>query len=35
MNGQNLFFCRRAGVDKVEYFEATEQAKTEVPKVEF
>lgn len=29
------FFCRRAGVEKVEYFEATEQAKTEVPKVEF
>ena len=29
------FFCKRAGVDKVEYFEATEQAKTEVPKVEF
>ncbi len=29
------FFCRRAGVKPVEYFEATEQAKTEVPKVEF
>jgi len=29
------FFCKRAGVEKVEYFEATEQAKTEVPKVEF
>jgi LemA protein len=29
------FFCKRAGVDKVDYFEATEQAKTEVPKVEF
>lgn len=29
------FFCRRAGVEPVEYFEATEQAKTEVPKVEF
>jgi LemA protein len=29
------FFCRRAGVKQVEYFEATEQAKTEVPKVEF
>lgn len=29
------FFCRRAGVEKVEYFEASEQAKTEVPKVEF
>jgi LemA protein len=29
------FFCRRAGVTSVEYFEATEQAKTEVPKVEF
>lgn len=29
------FFCRRAGVEKAEYFEATEQAKTEVPKVEF
>jgi len=29
------FFCRRADVEKVEYFEATEQAKTEVPQVEF
>lgn len=29
------FFCRRAGVKQVEYFEATEQAKTEVPKVQF
>lgn len=29
------FFCKRAGVEPVEYFEATEQAKTEVPKVEF
>ncbi len=29
------FFCKKAGVEKVEYFEATEQAKTEVPKVEF
>jgi LemA protein len=29
------FFCKRADVEKVEYFEATEQAKTEVPKVEF
>jgi len=29
------FFCKRAGVMKVEYFEATEQAKTEVPKVQF
>ena len=29
------FFCRRAGVEKVEYFEASQQAKTEVPKVEF
>jgi LemA protein len=29
------FFCKRAGVEKVEYFEATEQAKSEVPKVEF
>lgn len=29
------FFCKRAGVDKVDYFEASEQAKTEVPKVEF
>jgi LemA protein len=29
------FFCKRANVTPVEYFEATEQAKTEVPKVEF
>ena len=29
------FFCKRTGVEKVEYFEASEQAKTEVPKVEF
>jgi len=29
------FFCKRAGVEQVEYFEATEQAKSEVPKVEF
>ncbi len=29
------FFCRRAGVEPAEYFEASEQAKTEVPKVEF
>ncbi|MHC4205774.1 MAG: LemA family protein [Planctomycetota bacterium] len=29
------FFCRKAGVVAVDYFEATEQAKTEVPKVEF
>lgn len=29
------FFCRRAGVKPVEYFKATEQAKKEVPKVEF
>jgi LemA protein len=29
------FFCKRAGVKPVEYFEANEQAKTEVPKVEF
>jgi len=29
------FFCKRAGVEKVEYFEASEQAKTEAPKVEF
>lgn len=29
------FFCKRAGVEKVEYFEASEQAKTEVPKVDF
>jgi len=29
------FFCRRANVEPVEYFEATEEAKTEVPKVQF
>jgi LemA protein len=29
------FFCKRAGVKPVEYFEATKQARTEVPKVEF
>jgi len=29
------FFCKRAGVEKADYFEASEQAKTEVPKVEF
>lgn len=29
------FFCRKAGVEPVEYFEASEQAKTDVPKVEF
>jgi len=29
------FFCKKAGVEKVEYFEATEQAKSEAPKVEF
>jgi len=29
------YFCRRAGVKSVDYFEATEQAKAEVPKVEF
>lgn len=29
------FFCKKAGVEKVDYFEASEQAKTEVPKVEF
>ncbi|MBN2594341.1 MAG: LemA family protein [Sedimentisphaerales bacterium] len=29
------FFCRKAGVGPVDYFEATEQAKTEAPKVEF
>ena len=29
------YFCRRAGVKPVEYFEATEQAKTEVPEVKF
>ncbi|MFH1369817.1 MAG: LemA family protein [Planctomycetota bacterium] len=29
------FFCRRANVEPVDYFEASQQAKTEVPKVEF
>jgi LemA protein len=29
------FFCRRAGIEPVEYFEATERAKTEVPEVKF
>lgn len=29
------FFCRRANVKPVEYFEATEPARTEVPAVEF
>jgi LemA protein len=29
------FFCRRAGVESVEYFEAVEKAKTEVPEVKF
>lgn len=29
------FFCRRAGVSPVEYFEASKQAKAGVPKVEF
>lgn len=29
------FFCRRANVTAVEYFEAAEKAKTEVPKVKF
>lgn len=29
------FFCKKAGVEQVEYFEATEQAKSEVPQVEF
>jgi LemA protein len=29
------FFCKKAGVEPVAYFEASEQAKTEVPKVEF
>lgn len=29
------FFCKKAGVKSVQYFEATKQAKTEVPKVEF
>jgi LemA protein len=29
------FFCKRAKVEPTEYFEASEKAKTEVPKVEF
>lgn len=29
------YFCKKANVEPVEYFQATEQAKTEVPKVEF
>ena len=29
------YFCKKTGVEPVEYFKATEQAKTEVPKVEF
>jgi len=29
------FFCRRAGVEKAEYFEASKEAKTEVPDVNF
>ena len=29
------FFCKKADVEQVEYFEATAQAKTEVPTVEF
>ena len=29
------FFSKRAGVKAVEYFEASEQAKTEVPEVKF
>ena len=29
------FFCRKAGVTKTDYFEASEQAKTEVPEVKF
>ena len=29
------FFCGKAGVEKTEYFEASEKAKTEVPKVQF
>ena len=29
------FFCRRANVEKADYFEAAEQAKTEVPEVKF
>ncbi len=29
------FFCRKAGVEKTEYFEASEKAKAGVPKVQF
>ncbi len=29
------FFCKKAGVEPIEYFQATEKAKTEVPQVEF
>jgi len=29
------FFCGKAGVEKTEYFEASEKAKTEVPEVKF
>ena len=29
------FFCKKAGVESAEYFQATEKAKTEVPQVEF
>jgi LemA protein len=29
------FFCKKAGVEPAEYFQATEKAKTEVPQVEF
>ncbi len=29
------FFCGKAGVEKTEYFEASEKARTEVPKVQF
>jgi len=29
------FFCGKAGVEPREYFEATEQAKTQVPQVNF
>ena len=29
------YFCKKASVEPVEYFQATEQAKTEVPTVEF
>ncbi len=29
------FFCRQAGVEPVEYFEAAEQARSEVPEVNF